>query len=317
MIRTVPFELCVSFANVDMLSRLRAFVSVFSVCLIALGLSSISCSCRSSSISRREYHEVAHRGKLAHGLPVLRGGLQHDRLLVLDRIAVVARRDQHAPREPLHVPLPRTRQRLVEVVDVEHEPPLGRREHTEVRQVGLAAALDVQARPRRRSEIARHDPCRTSVERERRDEHPPVADRNELRHPCLGLLLEQLDGIGAIRRRVIHRVARAGHFRARRLATGGAFGHREVRYESAGLGLCDSYHLPILPPSERCASSVPGDRLRSRRARRASGFAPRSLARAARRTPRTLAPGAADPVNASPTTPGRMSPSGSESRSLA
>ena len=56
--------------------------------------------------------------------------------------AVVARGDQHAGRQPLDVPLPGARQRLVEVVDVEHQPPLGRGEHAEVRQVRVAAALN-------------------------------------------------------------------------------------------------------------------------------------------------------------------------------
>ena len=44
-------------------------------------------------------------------------------------------------REPLHVPLPRARQRLVEVIDVEHQPAIGRPEHSEVHEVRIAAQL--------------------------------------------------------------------------------------------------------------------------------------------------------------------------------
>ena len=93
-------------------------------------------------------------------------------------------------------------ERLVEVVDVEHEPALGRGEHAEVRQVRVAAALHRKPRARRRRQVAGHDHRRAAIERERRDEHAPVADRDELGHARLGLALEQLDRIDAARRRL-------------------------------------------------------------------------------------------------------------------
>ena len=55
--------------------------------------------------------------------------------------------DGTAGDEALEVPLERTRQRLVEVVDAEHEPPVGRREPAEVGEVGVAAELHLQAGP--------------------------------------------------------------------------------------------------------------------------------------------------------------------------
>ena len=64
------------------------------------------------------------------------------------REAVVARRDREARREALDVVLERARQRLVEVVEVEQQLPLRRGERAEVRQVGVAAQLDLQAGPR-------------------------------------------------------------------------------------------------------------------------------------------------------------------------
>ncbi len=143
--------------------------------------------------------EVGHPGELAHRDAVLVDRVEHDPVLVLGAVAVVARGDQHARREALDVPLPRARERLVEVVDVEHEPALGRREHAEVRQVRVAAALRGQTRAGRPGEVVRHDLRRAAVERERRDEHPAVADRNQLGDARLGLVLEQIDGIRADR----------------------------------------------------------------------------------------------------------------------
>ena len=48
--------------------------------------------------------------------------------------AALAAGDRHARRQPLHVPFERAGQRLVEVVDAEHEPPVGRAEDAEVRR---------------------------------------------------------------------------------------------------------------------------------------------------------------------------------------
>ena len=90
--------------------------------------------------------EIAHPGELRHPRAVGGDRLEDDALLLRDREAAAARADQHAHREPLDVPLPRARQRLVEVVDVEDEPSLGRGVEAEVREVGVAAALDDEAR---------------------------------------------------------------------------------------------------------------------------------------------------------------------------
>jgi hypothetical protein len=97
-------------------------------------------------------------------------------------------RDLEAGRQA-HVPFPRPGKGLVEVVDVEHELPLGRREHAEVRQVRVAAELNGDPRRRGWSEIGRHDQRRAPEKRERRGQHSPVSDRNELGDPVLPLLL--------------------------------------------------------------------------------------------------------------------------------
>ena len=101
-------------------------------------------------------------------------------------------------RESLEVPLERAMKRLVEIVDVEHEVPLGRGEKPEVGQVGVAAHLDDDPGVRCRSEVGGHRQRGTAVERERRDGHATVSDRDELGDPRRRLLLEQRHGVGAI-----------------------------------------------------------------------------------------------------------------------
>ena len=110
--------------------------------------------------------------------------------------AVVARRDREARRHALHVVLERARQRLVEVVQVEQQDSLGRREQTEVRQMSIAAELNHQAGPGRVLQVGGHDLGRAPIEGERRHHHPPVAYRHEVRLTRRVLLLEQRDRVG-------------------------------------------------------------------------------------------------------------------------
>ena len=92
--------------------------------------------------------EVAHPGVAGHRLPVGASDGEVDRLSLLVVEAAVATGDGEARGEPLHVPLERAGMRLVEVVDAEDEPPVGRGERPEVRQVRIAAELTRQTRPR-------------------------------------------------------------------------------------------------------------------------------------------------------------------------
>ena len=77
--------------------------------------------------------------------------------------------------------------------------PLRRREHTEVRQVRVAAELHVQSGRRRVLQVGRHDLRRAPVERERRDHHPAVTNRHEVGLPGGVLLLEQSHWVRTIR----------------------------------------------------------------------------------------------------------------------
>ena len=90
--------------------------------------------------------EETHRRGPGHRRAVRLGGGARGRALLLAAVAVVASGDDEARDEALEVPLERRRQRLVEVVEIEHEASIRRREHAEVRQVRVTAALHTQPR---------------------------------------------------------------------------------------------------------------------------------------------------------------------------
>ena len=138
---------------------------------------------------------------LEHALAVGAHAVQDDRAARRGGEAVVARRDLEAGRQPLDVPLPRARQGLVEVVDVEDEPALGRLEEAEVHQVRVAAELGDEAGLRGAEEVGGHQQRAAAVERAGRDEHAPVADGDEIGDPVGRLLLEQADRVRPVRPR--------------------------------------------------------------------------------------------------------------------
>ena len=214
-----PVDVRVSLERPSMLSRVRAWRPA---CRPA-------CACRrrarrasrgpSVSTSTRAYQTSMSRivAKRAIALAVLaRAAASTIALAVARREAALARGDHDAGRQPLDVPLPGAGERLVEVVDVEDEAPLGRAEDAEVREVGVTAALHVEARARRRREVGGHDRRGAAIERERRGEHAAVADRHELGHARRGLRLEDADRVGPLRRRLVRAVARARDSGARR-----------------------------------------------------------------------------------------------------
>ena len=153
--------------------------------------------------------EVRHLGKAPHGLPVRtrRGPIDRPPLLGLE--ASISAGHGEAGHQPLHVPFEWAWERLVEVVDAEHQSPVGRGEDTEVGQMRIAAELCSQPRPGRSGQVGRHQVGRSAEEGERRYKHPAVADRHQLGHPGGVLLRQQLDRIGPIRGRLPVGVPRA------------------------------------------------------------------------------------------------------------
>ena len=101
--------------------------------------------------------------------------------------------------------------------------------------MGVTADLSLESRARSPGQVAGHDQRRPPIERERRHQHPPVADRYQLGHPRDGLTLEQLDGIGSEGSGREGGVARPWHLAASRLAAGFALHDRQVRHHLAVL----------------------------------------------------------------------------------
>ena len=82
--------------------------------------------------------------------------------------------------QALDIPLPRGRRRLVEVVDVEHQASLGRPERAEVRQMRIAARLHEQGPCSASREVRGHRRRGAAEVGERRDQHAPMPDRDEV-----------------------------------------------------------------------------------------------------------------------------------------
>ena len=128
-----------------------------------------------------------------------------------------------AGRQPFDVPLPRGRQRFVEIVDVEEDIALRGREAAEIHEVSVAAGLHAKSGGGGRGQVGRHDRSRAAIEGERRLRHTPEADRDQLRNPAFIGLVQKLDRIAPVvgrlpaamrgaRRGVAQRLPRAAPF---------------------------------------------------------------------------------------------------------
>ena len=145
--------------------------------------------------------ERTHLGELPHPFPIgpHHGGRSLDRLLVVE--SHIARRDDEACHQPLEVPLPRPRHRLVEIVETEHHVAFRRCEQPEVHQMTIAARLHLQTRRRHCRQIGSHHRGRTPQERERAHRHTTETDRHQILQPTLVRGHQHLDRITTIRRR--------------------------------------------------------------------------------------------------------------------
>ena len=149
MMRNSPSTLRASLASALVLSFDRALSAISSKRLTSSALTSLRQRSMIELRSRRAYHVSRFvRGcKLRHRLPVRPhavGARAHARSSAENSRDRAAISKLAASRFTSHSNGPGVR--LVEVVDVEHERAVGRREPTEVREVGVAAALDAQAR---------------------------------------------------------------------------------------------------------------------------------------------------------------------------
>jgi hypothetical protein len=149
-------------------------------------------------------------GEAQHRFAVGADGDPGGVVLLPARAAVLPGRHGHARRQPQHVPFPRARQGLVEVVEAEHQVPLGRAEQAEVDQVGVAAQLHGDPAGRHARQVVGHDRRAAAEERERRRQHPAVADRDQVRFPSGRLRLEDLHRVRPVRCRLPPRVQASG-----------------------------------------------------------------------------------------------------------
>ena len=213
--------------------------------------------------------ERPHLSCVPHHDPVLAHAPLDDGTSVVGREPALSPEHLDACRQPLQIPFPWAGKCLVEVVDVEQHLALGRSEDPEVRQVRIAAELHVDPGSGCLREVGRHDQCGAAVERERRDEHPSVADRDELRHPAARLLLEQQDRVrtgrlrAATRRVPTSESARGQTCRARPAPRrSGARAAERVREASASLSRlslrrCRSSWSQVAGPCDVLRSSRP------------------------------------------------------------
>ena len=155
--------------------------------------------------------QESHRRVVGHLGAVTADGQARRGVGVPVREAVVSRRHGEAGRQALDIPLERRRERLIEVIDVEDQPPVGRGEHAKVQQVSIAARLHPDISGGRVRQIPRHRRGRAAEVGKRRGGHAPVPDRQQIWYPRLGLLLQGGDRVWPVLRRRPLRVAQPGH----------------------------------------------------------------------------------------------------------
>ena len=153
--------------------------------------------------------EVTHLCVLRHRLPVGPCHLAGGASCLLGGQPEVLRGDHHARRQTLEVPFPGARERLVEVVLVEHQSPLRGGVRPEVRQVGVTSELHLETGVGAMCQVRRHDVGGTTEERELGLPHPLVADRHQEAESASILFLQQRHRIRSVRSRLPAAVGRA------------------------------------------------------------------------------------------------------------
>src|SRR6516162_1195749 len=154
---------------------------------------------------------------------------------------------RQSPRlRPVVCPLPRRRERLVEIVDVEDEVPLRRGKTAEVQQVCIPTSLHPQPCYRRARQIGRHQCRRSSIESERRLHHPSVTDRDKLRHPTFVGLRQKLNRIAAVARCFPAPVQFARHVVAQRPSFGSPFIRRAITPDKARAPFPDANDVALM-----------------------------------------------------------------------
>src|SRR4051794_16328436 len=125
--------------------------------------------------------QISHPAILAYPpLIVRRRRLSRRRRVRLIQPELAGGNDE-AGGQAFDVPLPRPAQRLVEVVDVEEQIALGTCKNAEVHRLSAAASLNPEPRARRGGQIPSHYRWAAAKIGERRTEHPPKTNRQQMR----------------------------------------------------------------------------------------------------------------------------------------
>ena len=146
-IRGSPSTRCVSLPSARRLSFARAFATLLLEALALLARVASRRPARGDVLDVEARVPEVHRAHRGEARASPRGTRAPTARLIARRCLASKPRsrpgDREARDEPLDVPLERPGKRLVEVVDAEDQPPVGRGVDAEVRQVRVAAQLRV------------------------------------------------------------------------------------------------------------------------------------------------------------------------------
>ena len=166
--------------------------------------------------------------------------------------------DHEARGHPLHVPLPRPRERLVEIVQIEQHLTFRRAETPKLDRCASPQSCTLIPLVGVPGQVIGDHDRRPAIERERRDRHPAVPDRHQVGEPGLSLLLEERDQIGSVGGGLPARVGRARRLLASGLAAshpliGGGLRARSV---VLSVGVVRSSFRHGDPPAGRAAMAL-------------------------------------------------------------
>ena len=265
MMRRSPSTMCVSLSSACMLSRVRALATWPRPACGHAGRSGLHLLEQSLGVEARVPDiQIGHPGELTHRRPVAPDDAQHTPLRSLTEypLSRPAIAKLAASRFTSHSHGPGSVSSKSFMSNTSRRS--GEREHTEVHEVRVAAQLRREPRAGRVGQVAGHDQRRAPIEGERRDQHPPVPDRHELRALASrpGSPAVPPGQAGCARREA--GVARPRHLGPRGLAPSHPLRDGQVRDHLAvlvpharrnGAGLvrqASSSTLPMREPSSRC-----------------------------------------------------------------
>jgi hypothetical protein len=147
----------------------------------ARGCPHLGCPRRAFRLKTRIPHvQSPHPAELGHVFAIRPDAGEHGFPGLLFAESVGATRKDKAGGQAFDVPFPGGRECFIQVVDIEDDPPLRRGKAAEIAQVSVAARLHAKARYWRAGKVHGHVERRPAIKGERRPEHAPVAEGDQL-----------------------------------------------------------------------------------------------------------------------------------------